>query len=187
MQSPENPRSWRALPTREFAVKTRATLIFPVQAFFSTGKTLPRRRSLTTDSLPSFPRRVQSYRDVLAGPHRVCVCVCAIRRGLWSSEHAKCRLPPPPDGHVVTQRFGCSSPHLSSLLLSLLPPLRLPSPLFVPRCFSRPLPRRNLRFSLPSLSFLFLPFLLSFQTTAYRVYELCTYRKVNSSRMRNEK
>lgn len=73
-----------------------------------------------------FPRPRRSG-DVLAGPPRR-VRVRAIRRGLWSSEHAKCRLPPPPGGHVVTRSVRA-------------PPRLLASPFF-PLSLSRCLPRR---------------------------------------------
>lgn len=76
-----------------------ACLIFPVQ-FFSTEKRFPDGDRSQETHYHRFPGA--SHRDVLAGPRRV----CAIRRSLWSSEHAKCRLPPPPGGHVVTRSFG---------------------------------------------------------------------------------
>lgn len=55
-----------------------------------------------TDSLMNAASTIVSLRRV--SPR------CAIHCSLWSSEHAKCRLPPPPGGHVVGRLVSLTPP-----------------------------------------------------------------------------
>lgn len=144
---------------------------FPRHSFFF-WETLFRQRSLTIDSLASFPQRGASYRGVSAGSRRLAVCVRYVAAcGVLSMRNVACHPRPVVTWSPARSALGSSSSHLSSVLPSLAHsyPLRLVSSLIISLCsaplslFSRPLTSAFL----PSV-FIILFLFSSFFPTAYR-------------------